>query len=258
MDRRKYLATAGATGLVAAAGCLDVLGRGGDTVLGEPSDSRGDPSHPIHGTELPSFAVPDPIRDEQITDERFRDERSIVATFIFTKCPDGACPALLQRLVHVRAAVHEAGHEDDVAFLVFTFDPERDTADVLADHAEAFGIDPTADDWFFLRPETPDRAEQVVLEDFGLPIERVDLDEDDHDHDDGASHDHGDEDDAHDDGTAPGGLESPNVDDLEYTFTHFNLILLANEQGVVERAYPSATSVSVSDIEADTLEVLEG
>ena len=274
MNRRAYLGAAGATGLTALAGCLDevgVLGQGGDgdTVLDEPSETRGDPTHPIHGDELPAFEVPDPIRDETITDERFRDERAVVATFVFTNCPDGACPALLQRLVHVRQAVHEAGYADEVAFLAFTFDPERDTADVLADYADAFDVDPTADDWYFLRPETPGRAEQVVMEDFGLPIERVDPDEIDHDHgdehddgehgdDDGGSDDddgeHGDDDDDSDDG------EHGNDDgvDLEYTFTHYNLILLANDAGVVERAYPEATAVEPSEIEADALEVLEG
>ncbi|WP_290810540.1 SCO family protein [Halovivax sp.] len=270
MNRRAYLGAAGAAGLTAVAGCLDGiggLGRGddGDTVLGAPSEPRGRPTHPIHGDELPSFEVPDPIRDEVITDERFRDERAVVATFVFTNCPDGACPALLQRLVHVREALREVGREDDAAFLAFTFDPERDTADVLADHADAFGIDPTDDDWYFLRPETPERAEQVVMEDFGLPIERVDPDELDHEHDHGDDgddggeddhdddHEHGDDD---DDGHEGDGDEGD--DDHEYTFTHYNLILLANDRGVVERAYPEATAVPPSEIEADALAVLEG
>lgn len=247
MDRRAYLRAAGAASVPALAGCLDVaevvgLGDSGETVLGPPEMERGDPSHPIHGEELPSFEVPDPLREELVTGEQFRGERAILMTFFYTNCPDGACPQLLQRLVHVQHGVRDAGYEADAAFLALTFDPERDTPDVLADHADAYGIDPTGGNWHFLRPETADDASRVINDDFGLPILRED--EGDHDHGgdgenstDDADHDH---------------------DGDDYTFTHFNLILLANERGVVERSYPNATTVQPTRIEGDMLTVLEG
>lgn len=68
MERRTYLGSLGAasvTGLAGLAGCLDDamgtvgLGDDSDTVLSPPDQTRGDPSHPIHGEAFPDFAIPD-------------------------------------------------------------------------------------------------------------------------------------------------------------------------------------------------------
>ena len=290
MQRRTCLRVGGVGALAGLAGCLDALdaiglGASSETILDEPSESRGDPIHPIHGDELPAFSVPDGITGETVTNEDFLDERAQLYTFVFTNCPDGACPALLQRLVSASHTAVDEGYEDDVAFVPITFDPERDTPEVLEAYTDAFGIDPTHPGWHFLRPETESAAAQLVNDDFGLPIERVDPDEVDHDHgdddhhgDDGEDdhhddsgddhHDHGDDGDDEDDQSedAANGeddgdddpIEPPDPDEIEYTFTHFNLILLVNERGIVERSYPQATTVSQREIEADMLTVLEG
>ena len=287
MQRRTCLRVGGVGALAGLAGCLDALdaiglGASSETILDEPSESRGDPIHPIHGDELPAFSVPDGITGETVTNEDFLDERAQLYTFVFTNCPDGACPALLQRLVSASHTAVDEGYEDDVAFVPITFDPERDTPEVLEAYTDAFGIDPTHPGWHFLRPETETEAAQLVNDDFGLPIERVDPEEADHDHGDDSDHDdddehdhhgdddehdhhdHGDEDDQSEDagnGEDDGDddpIEPPDPDEIEYTFTHFNLILLVNERGIVERSYPQATTVSQREIEADMLTVLEG
>ncbi|EMA35125.1 SCO family protein [Halobiforma nitratireducens] len=237
MERRTYLRSLGAAGTVGVAGlagCLgDSLGAvgGGDdgddgdgqteqwgdgpTVLDPPELNRGAASHPIHGQEFPEFTLPDPIAGEPVSLEDFVGERSFLMTYIFTECPDGACPALMTYLQRVQADAVEHGYADDLALLAMTFDPERDDADALAEYAAQQGVDHAADNWHFLRPDSYEEGKEILHDDFGMRIERVESDElEDH-----GDHDH---------------------DDDHYSFIHINLILLANEDGVVERSYPRA------------------
>ncbi|MFP8952635.1 SCO family protein [Natrialbaceae archaeon A-arb3/5] len=247
MNRRTYLRAAGVAGVGGLAGCLDTLGDegaeseggnwgDGETILDPPDERRGDPSHPIHGQEFPSFSLPDPLADETVSLDDFTDDRAFLMTYFFTACPDGACPALLLRLRRAQEDAAERGYEDDIGLLAMTFDPERDTPDVLEQYGHEQGVDFEANNWHFLRPESYDEGEQLLDETFGMQIERVE-DTDDHEFED----DHGDHDD-HDHG--------------EYTFTHYNLIMLVNEHGVVERAYPNAVQdrpeVSIETIVDDT------
>lgn len=238
MERRTYLrslGTVGVGGALATAGCLGTIrgsDGGGRTVLDPPSENRGDPSHPTHGDDFPSFSVPDPLTGETVTAEGFEGERSILMTFFFTSCPDGVCPALVQRLLQAQIDAADNGYGDEIAFLALTFDPDVDTADRLETYADDFGIDLDAGNWHFLRPENNEAAKQLVDEEFGMPIERVPVEEAEGNH---SSH-----------------------DNHEYTFTHFALILLGNEDGVVERAYPRATQVGSETILEDVETVVSG
>ncbi|ELY45312.1 SCO family protein [Natronorubrum bangense] len=222
MNRRSYIGALGATGAAGLSGCLgDSFGSplssgDSDTVLDPPEQARGDPSYPIHGEAFPSFSIPDPIAETTVSLDDLVGERPFVMTYFFTTCPDGACPALLLRLRQVQEDAVEHGYSDDVGLLAFTFDPERDTPDVLREYATERSIDYEADNWHFLRPDTYDEAETLASDTFGLALRRVDED-DDHDHDHDDDHDHG-----------------------EYTFGHNNLITLVNEDGIVERAYDGA------------------
>ncbi len=268
MERRTYLGAVGAAGLASIAGCLGggVPGLGSDssTVLDPPEESRGNPSHPIHGEEFPSFSLTDPITGETVSRDDFVGEKPFLITYIFTRCPDGACPALLLRLRRIQEDAAERGYEDDIALLAATFDPERDTPDVLEAYAGEQGVDLDAGNWHFLRPENDEEARDVIYEDMGMRYDRVeDLDElddeelagagdhagddghDSDDHDNG--HDSDDHDDDHDsddhaDEDTHDGDDHADHDHGEYTFSHFNLITLVNEDGIVERAYPAAIS----------------
>lgn len=241
MKRRTYLGAGGLGALSALAGCLDTLGAtdGGDegadeAVLGPPEQDLSASIHPTYGDEIPSYSVPDALSGETVSDTDFRGERAQLYTFVYTNCLMGACPALVQRLVTVNLAVREAGYRDAAAFAPFTFDPRRDTPEVLRSYVDDFNIDPAAEDWYFLRPETQDEAYDLIMgeeDGFGLPIEEKDADE------------------LTDEGTET---------DLEYGFTHYALILLVNDRGIVERSYPNATGVQPSRIEEDMLAVLEG
>jgi protein SCO1/2 len=250
MDRRHFLrslaATGAAAGATATAGCIGVLGDPGadGTVLGPPEQSRGDPVHPIYGDEMPEFTVPDPISGEEISTAQFEGERAVLWTSFYTNCPDGVCPALILRLrraqevaadptganprypvvpQRIRKIVGPEPYGDEVAFLPTTFDPERDTADILREYADRQSVDLEAGNWHFLRPESYERAQELHDEQFGLEIEKV---------------------------------EDGEYEELEYTFPHYGLILLANKRGIVERAYPRGSGTDIERLVDDVQRVV--
>lgn len=226
MNRRRYLrSAAAATGLGATgalAGCLGVLGESGaeGTVLGPPEQDLSASAHPTYGDEMPAFTVPDPLTGETVSIGDFEGERAILWTSFYTRCPDGVCPALIQRLRRAQVVAGEEGFADEVAFLPLTFDPEADTAAVLREYARRQGVDLEAGNWHFLRPETYEEGQELMDEHFGLVIEKEPADD---------------------------------FENLEYQFPHFGLILLANANGIVERAYPRGpmtdTERIVNDLE---------
>ena len=226
MERRRYLQSIAATGVAATAGCLDAVpGLGGRTVLGEPEVDLSAAAHPSHGDDMPEISLPNPITGETVSTADLEGERVQLVTFFYTHCPDGMCPALILRLRRAQAVAAENGIGDQAAFLAATFDPERDTAEVLETYAGEQGVDLDAGNWHFLRPETYEAGQELYEEEFGLVIEKTDAGE---------------------------------YENLEYAFPHYNLILLANADGVVERAYPNAVGVDVERIVDDFVTVVNG
>ena len=249
MDRRTYLGALGTTGLTSIAGCLgETLGGGGNdgnanTVLSPPDGKRGsseyDPLYPHYGEEFPSFSLQDPLAGETVTRDDFVGERSFLMTFIYTSCPDGACPTLLQYLRRVQQDAAERGYEDDVALLAVTFDPERDTAAALRSFGSQVGVDYEAENWHFLRPESYEAAKSLMQNTFGVPIEKTDgtpsqrgtANQTDSTNQTGSStHEH----------NESNQTGSTGHDHGEYMFMHTSLVELVNDQGIVERAYPKA------------------
>lgn len=220
MNRRRFIQVSGTAGIVGAAGCLDSIPGtgGGRTVLSEPEMDLSAAAHPSHGDDLPLVELPDPLTGETISTAELEGDRALLMTFIYTNCPDGMCPALTLRLRRAQEVAMADGHHDDAAFLATTFDPERDTADVLREYAIEQGVDLDAGNWHFLRPERYEAGTELLEEEFGLVIEKVETEE---------------------------------FDDLEYGFPHYNLILLVNRQGVVERAYPNGATVDIGRVIED-------
>jgi len=209
-DRRTALKSAGIAALgTSIAGCTQVFETmgGSDTALNPPEnhDRRADAAlpYPIHGEELPEATVPAALHDREVRTTEFVGDRHVMLTFIFTRC-SMSCPTLTSNLVRVQAESIDSGFEGEFAFTPITFDPEHDTADVLAAYGEERGVDTDADNWWFLRPKGPDRAEAVVTDTFGVNFQFVPEDERDKDN---------------------------------MAFIHSNLILLVNADGYVERAY---------------------
>ena len=220
MNRRHYLRSLAVPAVAGSAGCLGGLGIGGapGTVLGPPELDLSEASHPSYGDDLPAVTLPDPITGETISTEALEGERSTLLTFFYTNCPDGVCPALILRLRRAQAVATEEGYADQAAFLPITFDPERDTEPVLREYATQQGVDLAADNWHFLRPETYERGRQLIESEFGLAVQKA---------------------------------EAPDYSSLAYRFPHYGLILLVNDQGIVERAYPNGPQVSIERVVDD-------
>lgn len=65
----------------------------------------------------------------------------VVMGFVYTNCPD-ICPLVTHNMIKIQ---EELGTPDDVQFLGFTFDPQRDTPSVLANYKDAFSVEKNFD-----------------------------------------------------------------------------------------------------------------
>lgn len=224
MNRRSVLGISAVTGLTAMAGCVTgVLESGpevdGDVALDPPTgdDALGDPSYPTYGETFPGFDLPDPLTDETI------DVGEVTETFLltafFAACP-AECIPLMSNLAAIQANVNADGLGDEIRFFGITFDPERDTADELADHAEMVRADLEAGNWHYLRPADESHAQDVVYDTLGVPFEREDL---------------------------GGG---------DYDFAHVVVTFLVNPDGIVERVY-RGEMLNVEEITADVAAVVD-
>lgn len=217
MDRRTYLRVAGTASIAGIAGC-GALGSGGvttgtpdpwvseDTYL-TPPDRSGPPDaypHPVHGDTLPEVTVPAPLHDTEITTTQF--DTPTFVTFFYSNCMT-VCPVLISALRNTQAKVGTDGHAAAVTFLPISFDPARDTEQALDEYADRMNVDRDADNWYFLRPEDEQRARAVVDDTFGVFFQQ----------------------------TTPQDMD-------RYMFTHTGVILLANSDNVVERAYRDVDS----------------
>lgn len=204
ISRRRYLAGLGATSIIGTAGCLGgAFDDDSSVVLDEQSDQLDSDTlpYPTHGDPFPTVELPDPLTGETIsTDGEALADRTLVVTAFYAFCP-AECVLLMGSMAETQQVVINDGAADSVSFLAITFDPERDTAEELADHADSMNIDLDAGNWHYLRPEDDAEAKAVVEDDLGIVFE-----------DDGGA------------GKA-------------YDFTHQTLTYLVNPDRFVERAY---------------------
>lgn len=205
MDRRTYLGAIGATGTLALAGCVTGLfeDQPEDVILSPQDDQIAESSnlaYPAYGESLPSFELTDPLSDTVIDTGQL--DKTAILTAFFAFCP-AECGVLLHRLADVQSMTNENGLTDEVVFLPITFDPERDDDDTLRDNAEMNRVDLDAGNWHYLRPADDEEAREIVGDTLGLEYERV--------------------------------AESERVE--YYDFNHIVVTILANPDGVVERAY---------------------
>ncbi len=262
LSRRSVLGLAAAGSTSALTGCLDVFeSRPEGVVLGPPEEwellQGAELPHPVYGEPMPDVEVPDAFSDETVSPADYEGSRHVLATFFFTRC-QATCPTLVSNLVQVQSAAAEDGWSDDVMLLAVTIDPEHDTPEVLQGYADTMGVDLGEDNFRFLRPESPEHAEEVVEDGFGGLFEESRIEDHadgDHEEDHKPSHEQEDGHEKEDDGDGThgghgqGGGESGNHDGQE--FMHTDLTLFANRDGVVERAYtpnpPTAPQV-VDDV----------
>ena len=101
------------------------------------------------GRRVVKKAVPDfTLIDQDSKPFRFSSARGklVLATFIFTTCPD-VCPLLTAKLAAIQRTLDDKKMKEYV-LLSITMDPERDSALALKDYAGHFK--PNFQQWFFL------------------------------------------------------------------------------------------------------------
>jgi protein SCO1/2 len=101
----------------------------------------------------PGEVVPDDeLQDQEGRTRKLSDwrGRALAVTFVYTRCPlPDFCPLMDRRFAEIQRAVAGDPELRDRAHLVsISFDPARDTQDVIRTHAKARGADPKT--WSYL------------------------------------------------------------------------------------------------------------
>jgi len=176
-DRRTVLKATGTAAFGASmAGCLGgSSGAAGErTVLDPPANYERrkdiDLPFPDYGEMLPEATVPAPLHDREVTTTEFVGDRHALLTFVYTSCTT-VCGTLVESLRRVQADSIAEGYADEFAFMPTTFDPETDTEAIIDEYCDRMGVDRESGNWYFLRPETPERAREIVDETFGVAYE---------------------------------------------------------------------------------------
>ena len=93
--------------------------------------------------EAPNFRLTDHFGNSVSLDQ-YNQGRVVVLTFLYTYCPD-ICPIVTH---HVKS-IHERLGDDaeEVAIVVVSVDPERDTVERAREYSEAWGM---AENWAYL------------------------------------------------------------------------------------------------------------
>jgi protein SCO1/2 len=218
LTRRTALRTAGAAAVAGLAGCLG-LGddRPEDVTLAPPDNydqlQEADLPYPVYGEDLPAAEVPGVVHGRPVSTREFVGERHLLLTFVYTRCT-GICLGLGSNLVQVQAAASDSGYTDEVALGAISFDPSYDTPERLREWGAERGFDYDLGNAYLMLPESEQRAQTIVEERFGEAYQYEE------------------------------GADMP--------FLHSGLVVLANDRGVVERAYagePPTASTIVDDVE---------
>jgi protein SCO1/2 len=119
------------------------------------------PIPPRDPGEIGRREVKTPVTDFKLTDQdgkpfQFKNSRGklVLATFIFTTCPD-VCPLLTAKFAAIQRTLDEKKSKDYLLLSIST-DPERDSAVVLKEYAGRFKAD--LRNWLFLTGTRQDLA----------------------------------------------------------------------------------------------------
>ena len=112
------------------------------------------------GESVPDFTLTDHLR-RRVSLSQFRG-KVVAINFIYTSC---ALPQFCYRMANHFNVVHRRFRtRNDLVLLTITFDPARDSPDVLADYARQWNADP--DTWRFVTGPAPDI--RAVTSHFGV------------------------------------------------------------------------------------------
>ncbi|MCS6962916.1 SCO family protein [Thermoflexus sp.] len=137
----------------------------------------------------------------------------VVLGMIYTHCPD-ICPLITAQMMELQKQVAAAGLSDEVFFVTITFDPERDTPEVLRRYAQVRKVD--LRNWVFLTgdPSTIRHLTEVL----GIYTERVYMVQ----------------------GTPVSGTPSATGSEVTYFINHTDRIFLVDRQGQVRALLPGS------------------
>jgi protein SCO1/2 len=119
------------------------------------------PIPPKNPSEIGRREVKTPVADFNLTDQdgkpfHFKNSQGklVLATFIFTTCPD-VCPLLTAKFAAIQRTLEENKSKDFLLLSIST-DPERDSVAALRDYAGRFNAD--LRNWSFLTGTRQDLA----------------------------------------------------------------------------------------------------
>lgn len=92
------------------------------------------------------------------------DGRVSIVTFIYTSCKS-ICSVLNAQYRQMQEDLTASGLQNRVRLLTVSFDPQRDTGEVISKHAKALGVDETI--WRINRPESEAEL-KTSLKRFGI------------------------------------------------------------------------------------------
>ena len=175
MRKRTLLASVGSGVALSLSGCMGMLGNGSNGESNTYLDAKewegvDDPSNllfPTHGEALPSATLPAPLRDGAEVSMPDDFETDLLVTFIYTTCMT-MCPRLTSLMAQTQDYAREEGYDDQVSFVETTFDPARDDADAFREWADKHRVEMDDGNWYFLRPQSKERAKEVVQENYGI------------------------------------------------------------------------------------------
>ena len=206
VDRRTVLKATGLAAATSIAGCAAFGDNRPDGVQLAPPETYkalkdAELPYPIYGEPLPEATLPDILSGEPVSTTDLTADSHLLLTFVYTRC-QGICLTLGHNLVQVQAAAAKEGYTDDITLGLINFDPEHDTSSDFKEWGESRGFKYSLGNVCLMRPETQERARAVVTEKFG---EKFQANEE----------------------AKEGGM----------AFLHTGMVILANDQGFVERTW---------------------
>ncbi len=114
---------------------------------------------PIQKSITESFQLTDQQNEEVLFPETYRGNVMLVG-YVYTQCPD-ICPLITYNMRDIQ---RELEQEDDFMLVSLSFDPDRDTPEILSDFANNYRLDQS--NWRLLTGNT--RTVQSALETFEI------------------------------------------------------------------------------------------
>ncbi len=119
-----------------------------------------------HPRELPRVSLEDSQGAPLILSEPAADRRVAIVMFMYARCTT-LCAITTAQYRVMQSRILEAGLQDHVRLITVSFDPARDTREVLEETAQRVGADPGS--WRFARP-LQEHTLAPLLERFGIHV----------------------------------------------------------------------------------------